>query len=231
VGQARAIRSGVAAANAALRVVFAPPCAVCASALLTPLEGCVCARCWAAIEPPPQVPCPPGIAIAAAGGDYIGSLRHIVHAFKYDGRRSLARPLAELMRSRGSAVLRDASYVVPVPLHPWRRMRRGFNQAADLARGLELPMAPVLWRRRMTATQADLTAAQRRQNVHGAFSVSPFVARRRRDMLRDAVVVLVDDVRTTGATLQACADALESVGVREVRALTAAVRALDGNRT
>jgi predicted amidophosphoribosyltransferase len=87
-----------------------------------------------------------------------------------------------------------------------------------------------LWRRRITATQADLNAAQRRQNVHGAFGVSPFVSHRQRDSLRGSVVVLIDDVRTTGATLHACAEALAPLGVREVRVLTAAVRAHDSGR-
>ena len=228
MGKAQAIRAGVGIANALLRVAFAPPCAVCASPLTAPLDGCVCASCWATIEPAPQVPWPSGIiAYAAAGGDYVGSLRRIVHAFKYDGRRSLAGPLGELMRVQGRDVLRDATHVIPVPLHPWRRMRRGFNQAADLAQVLELPVASILWRRRITATQADLSAAQRKQNVHGAFSLSPLVSQRQRNAVRGAVVVLVDDVRTTGATLHACAEALMPLGVREVRALTAAIRAQD----
>src|SRR4051812_25649317 len=157
MGKAPAIQVGVSTANALLRMVFAPPCAVCASLLVSPLDGCVCPQCWAAVEPAPYVAWPSGIiTAAAAGGDYVGSLRRIVHALKYEGRRSVARPLADLMRASGRELLRDASCVVPVPLHPWRRVRRGFNQASDLARALDLPVAPVLRRRRRTATQADL---------------------------------------------------------------------------
>lgn len=192
------------------------------------MDGCVCAPCWAAIAPAPQVPWPPGIIVsAAAGGDYAGSLREIVHAFKYEGRRSLAAPLGSLMRANGQAVLQGATHVVPVPLHPWRRIQRGFNQADDLARTLSLPVAPILWRRRRTVAQAELTAAQRRGNVDAAFTVSPLAPRRSREALRGAVVVLVDDVRTTGATLHACAEALVALDVREVRVVTAAVRAHD----
>jgi predicted amidophosphoribosyltransferase len=83
---------------------------------------------------------------ARAVGAYDGSLRAIVHALKYEGRRSLARPLATFMRTRGADVLGGADWVVPVPLHPSRRRERGFNQAADLARHLGLPTCNALAR-------------------------------------------------------------------------------------
>jgi ComF family protein len=129
-----------------------------------------------------------------------------------------------MMRRAGSEVLSDADCVVPVPLHPWRRLMRGFNQAADLAARLERPVVPALWRTRATAPQTGLTAAGRRRNVRGAFSLSPLFSQRVRDAkLVDRVVVLVDDVRTTGATLEACARVLKDAGAREVRALTTAL--------
>ena len=128
------------------------------------------------------------------------------------------------MRQAGSDLLSDADCVVPVPLHPWRRLMRGFNQAADLAACLERPVVLALWRTRATAPQTGLTAAGRRRNVRGAFSLSPLLSQRVRDaMLVDRVVVLVDDVRTTGATLEACARVLKDAGAREVRALTTAL--------
>jgi ComF family protein len=161
---------------------------------------------------------------AEAGGDYVGSLRNIVHAFKYDGRRSLAASLGIVMRQNARGVLDDADSVVPVPLHPWRRMRRGFNQASDLAATLGLPVRRLLWRTRATVPQADLTAADRRRNVASAFRLSPLLSSRARMELRGQIVVLVDDVRTTGATLHACAEVLDRAGVQQVRAITAAVR-------
>jgi ComF family protein len=158
-----------------------------------------------------------------AAGEYEGALREIIHAMKYDGRRLLARPLGAMMRAAGSDLLRDAACVVPVPLHPWRRMRRGFNQATDLARQLEGPVVHALWRTRATLPQTRLTGAARRRNVRRAFTLSPLLARSvRRRHLAGRVVVLVDDVRTTGATLDACAAVLKAAGAREVRALTVA---------
>ena len=226
MGKAEAIRIGVAVGNALLKVAFAPGCAACAAPLETPLDGCVCPRCWGAIEPPPKVDWPAGpLANAAAAGDYAGTLRQIVHALKYDGRRSLARPLAELMGVMGQDILEGADCIVPVPLHPWRRMRRGFNQASDLALALRRPVHPLLWRVRTTAPQARLTAVERRRNVSRAFRLSPLLSARTRNWLRGRTVVLIDDVRTTGATLHACAEVLAAAGAGEVRALTVAVRA------
>jgi len=153
---------------------------------------------------------------ARAVGPYEGALRAILHALKYDARRSLAAPIAHLMRRHGAGILDGADCVIPVPLHPSRRRERGFNQAADLARHLGLPAVAGLRRIRATPTQTGLPAAQRHRNVRDAFAVL-----RARD-LTGAIVVLVDDVYTTGATLDACARVLKQAGVREIRALTAA---------
>jgi ComF family protein len=157
-------------------------------------------------------------------GAYDGALRAIVHALKYDGRRSLAATLAALMRERGAEILAGADALVPVPLHPARRRERGFNQAADLARHLPLPTVNALRRTRRTAAQASLPAARRHGNVRGAFAATPLAA-----SVAGLTVVLVDDVSTTGATLEACARALKEEGVVEVRALTAA-RVVSGPR-
>ena len=164
---------------------------------------------------------------ARAAGEYEGSLRGILHAFKYECRRVLAGPLAAMMRAAGAGILGDADASVPVPLHPWRRMHRGFNQADDLARRLDLPMLRALTRGRATAPQTGLNAAARRRNVRHAFRLSPFLSRERcRRQLEARIIVLIDDVRTTGATLDACAAALKGAGAREVRALTVARAAL-----
>lgn len=121
------------------------------------------------------------------------------------------------MRSRGSDTLTGADFVVPVPLHPSRRRERGFNQAEDLSIHIGLPVVPALRRVRRTSAQADLPASQRHRNVKDAFAVRDTAG-----VLDGKIVVLIDDVSTTGATLDACARALKEGGVREIRALTAA---------
>ena len=212
------------AANALLAVVLAPACAACARVLEHPLDGPVCPLCWASIAPLTSRRFETNLVeIGRSAGDYDGALKEIIHAFKYEGRRSLARPLGALMRDAGRDLLDGASCAVPVPLHPWRRMQRGFNQAADLAAGLNVPVMHALWRRRITPPQTGLTGAARRRNVRGAFRVSPLVSNNAiRSLILDRVVVLVDDVTTTGATLDACARVLEDAGASEIRALTAA---------
>ena len=122
-----------------------------------------------------------------------------------------------MMRNVDTSIFANAAAVVPVPLHLARRHERGFNQATDLARHLGLPVVHALRRTRATAVQASLPAARRHGNVRGAFE-STRVGR----TLRGFIIVLVDDVSTTGATLEACARTLKDAGVKEVRAVTAA---------
>lgn len=230
-------------ADAILAVVLSPSCAACDEPLLHPTRGPVCDRCWQSILPltPPlcdrcgdplpawrlvslPLACCPRcrraprlVDRARAIGAYDGPLRAIIHALKYDGRRSLARPLGQMMRHRGAEMLTGAACAVPVPLHASRRRHRGFNQAADLARHIGIPVVPALRRVRATDTQTGLPAAQRHRNVRGAFA-----ATRAAGVLIGATVVLIDDVSTTGATLEGCARALKEAGIAEVRALTAA---------
>jgi ComF family protein len=207
MGKAEALRHALI--DAIIAATLAPRCAACARILDAPLDGPVCPRCW--------------LEARSAGGRYDGALRNIIHAFKYEGRRSLARPLGELAKASAAASLDGAGCAVPVPLYPWRRLRRGFNQAADLARMLDLPVVHALWRTRPTAPQTGLTAADRRRNVHRAFCLSPLLLpHTRATLIADRVVILVDDVMTTGATLQACAEVLHRAGAREVRTVTLA---------
>ena len=228
-----------------LALVWAPRCAACDSLLAYPTRGVVCDDCWRhvpkltpplcrrcgaplATRSPENASCTSGhpesgLTRRRAAGVYEGTLRAIIHAFKYQHRHSLSRPLAALMRSAGDELLSDADYVVPVPLHPARRWSRGFNQAGALARHLGVPVHYSLRRTRPTPPQTTLTAAQRWINVHAAFALKHWVGRGPFEPnLKGCVVVLVDDVATTGATLEACAQVLLSAGAREVRALTAA---------
>ena len=148
-------------------------------------------------------------------------MRQVIHAFKYDRRRSLAAGLAAMMRERGREMLENADGVVPVPLHRRRERSRGFNQARELAGHLGLPVLDILVRRRHTRSQIELAADRRHANVHGAFALRPRWFRRPAG-LGGLTVVLVDDVSTTGATLEACAVVLKESGAAGIYALTAA---------
>ena len=229
-------------ADGAVALLLAPVCAACHTPLDEPTRGAVCPPCWASILPitPPccrtcgdslpswralsvaEALCSrcrrstPLVSLARALGPYEGTLRAIVHALKYDGRPTIARHLAARMRHAGVDVLAGADLVVPVPLHRSRERARGFNQARELGRHLGVPLADALTRTRQTVSQADLPAARRHANVRGAFEWRRSVPVGRR------TIVLVDDVSTTGATLNACASALLDAGAAEVRALTAA---------
>jgi ComF family protein len=239
------------AANGLVAALFAPVCAVCNTVLDEPLSGCVCERCWMSILPitPPlcdscgdPLPRPVNLCASCTGrgriiqraravGEYEGALRHIVHALKYNGRRSLARPLAARMRASGSALIENADCAVAVPLHWRREYQRGFNQAHDLARLLGLPMRTPLTRLRHTQPQVELAAHHRHENVRGAFGLRGSVLRRQQSV-EGLKVLLVDDVSTTGATLDACAALLKTAGASEVYALTAArVTATRGSGT
>jgi ComF family protein len=152
-------------------------------------------------------------------GSYEGTLRKLIHLFKYDGVRPLARALGE---SLALALPRDQSFdaIVPMPLHWWKRWQRGFNQADLLAREISrrwnVPVRGVVTRQRATAPQAGLTNSQRRLNVSGAFRV------KRGIRLKGLRVLLVDDVLTTGATASACARALKRAGAAHVSLLALA---------
>jgi ComF family protein len=209
-----------------LAVALGATCASCGELLEHPTHGPVCDRCWRAIRalPPSAFQVSSVIDRAQAIGAHEDVLRSIVHSLKYDGRRSLARPLGSLIRERCRWVLDGADLLVPVPLHSSRMRTRGFNQALDLARSLDLPVARAIRRVRATESQTGLSADERRRNIRGAFAGSRL--RWRASKVDGRVVVLVDDVSTTGATLDECARVLSTMGAREVRAVTAARAAL-----
>jgi len=155
-----------------------------------------------------------GFASARAPLKYDGVGKKIVHALKYRGyKRVVGRLAAPLMLE----VLDDTCFdaVVPVPLHRSRLRKRGFNQAELLARGvaekMKVTVSDTLEVVRSTRDQVELSAAQRRANVAGAYSATK---------PHRGKILLVDDVFTTGATMSACAASLVRAGAQEVHALS-----------
>jgi len=152
---------------------------------------------------------PPAYARARAAVRYDDVARTLVHALKYQDRTDLAPAMGRWMARAGHELLDDADVLVPVPLH-WRRAwGRRYNQSGALARVIErqtgVRMAPEALRRiRPTEQQIGLSRTQRASNVQGAFKV----ATDRQSLIAGRRVVLVDDVLTSGATVDACARAL-----------------------
>lgn len=185
-----------------------PFCARCGCAVAA---GGLCTRCRTS---PLQIEC------IRSAVYFEGVLREAIHRLKYSGCTALVEPLGDLMAAYWIQHPMPADVVVPVPLHAARLRERGYNQAALLARemahrvGLALDEQTLI-RRRATAPQVELNARQRSENVRDAFHCSG-------DGLAGKQVLLVDDVCTTGATLEACAVALYEGGARSVRALTLA---------
>lgn len=164
----------------------------------------------------------PAFASARSAFRYEGAARKAVQALKFRGRKTLAESFAILLEQRlegEPGFMAGVDLVVPVPLHPSRRRERGFNQSAlvarELARRWGLPLSEsTLARNRQTRSQVGLSARQRVENIRGAFTAGPEA--------RGKVILLVDDVMTTGATATACARALRQGGAEETRVLTLA---------
>ncbi|HYD24286.1 MAG TPA: ComF family protein [Croceibacterium sp.] len=209
-GEGIAAQDGLCAACwADLAFPGEPACALCQrpfGAAAVP-DGALCAPCLA--EPPRH----DGIA---AGTLYNDASRQLVLAFKHGRRIALAPMLARMIAARLPAL--DGEWlVVPVPLHPWRLWRRGFNQSALLAREIarlrgQALRVDALERRKPTPVLGGLGRAARARALSGAIAVNP----RHRPALPGASVVLVDDVVTSGATTDACVRALKRAGTRRV---------------
>ena len=141
--------------------------------------------------------------------------KEIVHVLKYRGYTRVVDRLAAPLMVDVLGGDRRFDAVVPVPLHPSRLRRRGFNQAELLARGvakkMNAPVSDTLQVVRRTRDQVDLSASERKENVAGAFSSKSRVRGR---------ILLIDDVFTTGATMSSCAGTLVRAGATEVHALS-----------
>jgi ComF family protein len=157
---------------------------------------------------------------------FAGPVRAALHDLKYAGERRLAGPLGEALARRWARVGTGAEVIVPVPVHAERERRRGYDQAAliaEVAGGrLEFPVVRALERQRATVAQFELGRDERAANVDGAFQVRASLGAGAAGSVAGRWVLLVDDVVTTGATLAACAFALERAGARAVSAIAVA---------
>jgi ComF family protein len=190
-------------------------CARCGLPLETSLAGeAICAGCLAR---------PPAYERAIAVFRY-DTARDLILRFKHADRTDYTPAFAAWMMRAGAALLPEADLVVPVPLHRWRLLKRRYNQAAELAnavaRGARIACLPdALIRTRPTPSQGAMVSARaRRRNVLAAFAVRPGA----RAQLKDKRVLLIDDVMTTGATLEACTRTLRRAGAASVTCLTLA---------
>jgi len=162
----------------------------------------------------------PKYTSARAAMVYDDGSRALVLSFKHGGRTEGLAMFAAQMRRAGRRALESADFIVPVPLHNGRLVKRRYNQSALLGRALAKISTPsfapdMLMRVKATSSQGGKSMAARRRNVQGAFDIRPKAAAK----IKGASIVLVDDVMTTGATLEACAQALFRAGAVDVNGL------------
>lgn len=230
------------AGKALLEVVYPPQCITCEAA--TADAYCLCAACWQVLPlidkpycsrlgtpfavdfgmgmlSPAAIADPPKFDTARAVALHKGSAQEIVSRFKYGERLDLARFMAPMMVKAGREMLQEASVLVPVPMHRRRLFSRRYNQAAILANAIgKITEVPVnldgLIRVKNTPQQVGLNRAARRSNLAGAFRLASGAEM----VFSGANIVLIDDVRTTGATLNACAHHLRKAGAARIDVLT-----------
>ncbi len=227
-------------------IILPPLCAGCRTPVGSPHT--LCAACWNnltfiatpfcqrcgvpfAIELEENLTCDacledsPAFDRARAPLVYDEASRPLILKLKHADALHLAPTLVPLMRAAGAELLARADLLIPVPLSRWRLWRRRYNQSAELVRALSkatgLPAeTQALQRVRHTPSQGRLNRTERRRNVKGAFIASATV--------KDKVVVLVDDVLTSGATVNECARALKAAGAKRIDVLSVARVPLGG---
>lgn len=208
-----------------LDLLLPPACAGCGTS-----GALLCAQCTARLQraseaasrfvvPDAGVVVGDSLCLAIAAFAHAGPMRRALAALKYAGARRLATPLARLVVNEARVIgeIAGDAVLVPVPVHRERLAARGYNQASliatVLAKDLQIPMKDALQRVRPTTKQHGLDRASRLRNLRGAFVAPGPVASK---------AILVDDIITTTATLEACAEALRVAGCRQAYGLAIA---------
>lgn len=229
--------------RAVLDVLFPPTCIACREPVRDP--GSLCANCWSNVaflegpmceccglpfelDPGPGTLCAacharkPAFDKARSIMRYDDGSKASILALKHADRLDLVPPLSRWLARTGRSLLDEADLIVPVPLHAMRLWRRRYNQSAEIARRLgamsgRAVALDALYRKRATPSQGAMPSAKaRRRNMQGAFAVRPEAG------LKGCKILLIDDVLTTGATVEACARALKRAGASQVFVLTLA---------
>ncbi len=231
-------------ARSALNAVLPARCMLCGAMVAE--DGALCAACWDGLHflAPPACACCgypfeyevpseslcaacqrrlPQFDRARAVFAYDDASRSLILSFKHADQTHQAPAFGRWLARAGTALVADADLLVPVPLHRWRLFVRRFNQAALLAYALgresgKPVAADLLRRRRWTRSQGRMSRTARIRNVRGAFAVRE----EWRERLRGARILLLDDVQTTGATVEECARVLKRAGATRVDVLTLA---------
>jgi ComF family protein len=193
---------------------IAPPlCQCCGAPFDIPVEaGTLCGACLTQA---------PHFQSARAAMLYDEASRKLILGFKHGDRTYMTQALAVWMQRADSAVIAQADALIPVPLHRWRLFKRRYNQSALLAQqigGLAgKPVFPdALRRTRDTPSQGHMKRKERQENVRGAFMTAP----RYKNLIEEKTLILIDDVMTTGATVEECARVLLAAGAKQVHVLT-----------
>lgn len=223
-----------------LQIVMPPTCISCAD--IVEIQGQICGTCWADIDFIGKYQCKscglpfafdmgkgaqcqhcqhkkPVFGKVRAACQYEGTGRRLAANLKFHDKTHLAGAMARMMFNSGTEVLKKVDVIVPIPLHKRRKFWRKYNQAALLSQALmshdvDASYEPQLIKRvRATTPQTSLSYAQRQKNVEDAFIVDESVD------LQGKTVLLVDDVMTTGATMNSCAAALKAAGAKKVNGL------------
>ncbi|MBN2004874.1 MAG: ComF family protein [Anaerolineae bacterium] len=216
-----------------LDLLMPPSCVQCGKVEIWLCDGCeqkiplltkpICAQCGQPLEDEPCKSCrttPLRVAPIRSAFLFEDAI-HAIHALKYRGATEVVEPLARRMAEAWQFHQFQSDLLVPVPLHPSRELRRGYNQSALLADALGKQIGiptvlQTLLRVRNTESQTNLNRNKRRENVTAAFACTQNAD------FSGKVVTLVDDVATTGATLDACATVLMAHGAKTVNAFTLA---------